>query len=662
MKRLILLIIICFCVLTVKATISTVSDSLLQVLQTIPHNDSARLVTLKNIIQIEQNNYKCIQYSDTLMKEAIQQKNDKYASLAAYYHLIYYYNRNKQDSVSKWLVQMEPYVRKSGLWDYFFDAKRFQIDLYTFDERYELAIRESQKMKEKALSLNNNRGLVGAYQCLSNAYIGSQRWEEGLKALEEAYNLLPQKDSNPVVRISVLTQLVSLTKEKKDNTKQLKYLQELESVLHKHISEYPSLKSGFADVFIFNELFYAYYYLNTHKPQLAKEHLVKSNEYLTENTYFMYKVLYFDTYGKYYLQIKEFQQASDYIDTTLTMLKEDFPSDYAEQLLTKARIWAEAGKNEKAVPFYQQALAIKDSAAMALSNTQMEQIKKSYNMDNIELKQKKQNNLLRLICLIVISIILITLFLFLFRLFKVREALKQSEKEKRNAAETVRKTNELKNRFLSNMSYNIRTPLNNVVGFSQLIACEANLDETTRQEYSNIIHQSSEKLMRLVNDVLDLSRLEAHMMKFQIQVYDAIALCNEVCYMARTRNEKTGINVEFSTNIDPQLIRTDTARLTQIFLSTLTYPLEHYQERTILFSLSQNDQTLCFKISNSPLADPDFDSQETSIRHEINQMFMAHFEGKYIVNAKAEEGPEIVFIYPLASESEIKHYLCKMQT
>ena len=93
------------------------------------------------------------------------------------------------------------------------------------------------------------------------------------------------------------------------------------------------------------------------------------------------------------------------------------------------------------------------------------------------------------------------------------------------------------------MSYNIRTPLNNVVGFSQLIACEPNIDEGTRKEYSNIIHQSSEKLMRLVNDVLDLSRLEAQMMKFQIQVYDAVELCNEACYMARMKNETTGIQV-----------------------------------------------------------------------------------------------------------------------
>lgn len=112
---------------------------------------------------------------------SVKTEKYKYASLAAYYHLLYYYNRCEQDSVAKWIVKMEPLVQKSGLWDYFFDARRFQIDLYTFTEQYELAISEANKMKQKALDIDNNRGTVAAYQCLSNAYIGSQRWTRGSK-------------------------------------------------------------------------------------------------------------------------------------------------------------------------------------------------------------------------------------------------------------------------------------------------------------------------------------------------------------------------------------------------------------------------------------------------------------------------------------------------
>ena len=76
MKRLILLMITCYCLLPGHANTDIASDSLLQVLQTLPH-DTTRLSTLNDIIKIEQNNYKCIQYSDTLMQEALKLKNDK---------------------------------------------------------------------------------------------------------------------------------------------------------------------------------------------------------------------------------------------------------------------------------------------------------------------------------------------------------------------------------------------------------------------------------------------------------------------------------------------------------------------------------------------------------------------------------------------------------
>ena len=95
----------------------------------------------------------------------------------------------------------------------------------------------------------------------------------------------------------------------KNNSKLFKYLQELESTLYKHIKENPSLKDGFSDVFLFNELFYAYYYLNTQQPQRAYEHLVKAKEYQNENNYFMYQVLYFDTYARYYKYIGEYQKS-----------------------------------------------------------------------------------------------------------------------------------------------------------------------------------------------------------------------------------------------------------------------------------------------------------------------------------------------------------------
>ena len=94
------------------------------------------------------------------------------------------------------------------------------------------------------------------------------------------------------------------------------------------------------------------------------------------------------------------------------MLKDNYASDYAEQLLVKAKIWVKAGDSEKAVPLYQKALAIKDSASMSLANNQMEQIKSSYQLDKINMEQQRHNNRIRLIFLAVIIVVLFVLFIF----------------------------------------------------------------------------------------------------------------------------------------------------------------------------------------------------------------------------------------------------------
>ena len=159
--------------------------------------------------------------------------------------------------------------------------------------------------------------------------------------------------------------------------------------------------------------------------------------------------------------------------------------------------------------------------------------------------------------------------------------------------------------------------------------------------------------MQLVNDVLDLSRLEANMMKFQIQEYDAVALCNDAIYIARMRNEEA-IEIHFDTPIETQPITTDTGRIIQALVSTLTYPQKSTKRREITFTLTRDDtgKQLCFRISNSPLADPEFNSQQVSIRHDINHLLLLHFGGSYSITTDEQGRSVIIFTHPLDIISE----------
>ena len=105
-------------------------------------------------------------------------------------------------------------------------------------------------------------------------------------------------------------------------------------------------------------------------------------------------------------------------------------------------------------------------------------------MDQLLLQKEQRQASFHRICLVTSIIIIIALLLFNLHMYRSRKRLQQDEKEMRKLAIIAEEANEVKSRFLANMSYNIRIPLNNVVGFSQLLSTDNELDEEERKEYS----------------------------------------------------------------------------------------------------------------------------------------------------------------------------------
>mgnify|MGYP000841919431 FL=1 len=152
--------------------------------------------------------------------------------------------------------------------------------------------------------------------------------------------------------------------------------------------------------------------------------------------------------------------------------------------------------------------------------------------------------------------------------------------------------------------------------------------------------------MLLVNNVLDLSRLEADMMKYQLTDYDIVQLCHDVIDSVQMQNPK--LHVNFQSNVKECIIQTDCNRIIQMIISILTGPSTTYnEERNINFILDKNCERLCFKVINSPLADKQYSGQEVSIRHDINRLLLKHFGGSYQIIADASAGPTLLFTYPV---------------
>lgn len=136
----------------------------------------------------------------------------------------------------------------------------------------------------------------------------------------------------------------------------------------------------------------------------------------------------------------------------------------------------------------------------------------------------------------------------------------------------------LKNAFLSNISHEIRTPLNGIIGFASLLETELSAREDAElYEYANGITQSSERLLRLLNNLIDISRVEAHDLEVNLETCDLVAMVNDTAELFRFKANEKGIRFNvFHREIPPCLA--DPANFPRILSEVLDNALK-YTER-----------------------------------------------------------------------------------
>lgn len=646
MKRILILLMILIGATTQARPDGNVKDSLLRILDTIPANTD-RLELLYTLAAQDPMSSSCIDYFDQLLQESVAQENEEYQGLAMYGHVIYYYNHQEEDSTVVWMNRLSDIALEHKFYNWYFEGKRAEITMHIIKRKIEYSITKADEMYKLAKKLNHPSGMYNAKLCLMNAYLMSARFKEGEKAGFEAYRLLP-KDATLEARKSVL-QEVTLACSSTKNSEFLKYLIEFNSVLDQ-LSEKANNPQGkpYNSSYLLLESLYADYYLNIGNLDEARKHLKKMDEYFSPTDYIPCRGLYFNVYSHYYQITRMYDKALVCSDSAISLLADVSESGGAPYLLKRASILTDAGRIDEAISLFQNTLAKKDSFYRALSVSQIDEIYQMRNMDNLLLEKEQHKTMTHYIALILIAIALLALIPSTLRIYYARKRLKKEEEEIRRMTLIAEEANEVKNRFLTNMSYNIRIPLNNVLGFSQLMTLDpGSVDADEWKEYSEIIQSNSTELIQLVNDVLDLSRLEAGKTKWNLQEYDIVVLCSEIMSMLRMKGE-SNIHVDFQTDIDTLPLTIDTARFTQVILSTLGYADSYKEERNVTFTLHRDTQEelLIFHIANSPLADPQLQTQKAEVRHSINRLTIAHFGGTYTIEPTTPQGPTMVITYP----------------
>jgi protein-histidine pros-kinase len=154
---------------------------------------------------------------------------------------------------------------------------------------------------------------------------------------------------------------------------------------------------------------------------------------------------------------------------------------------------------------------------------------------------------------------------------RAQEAIRRRSKELAEQNRLIGEANRLKSEFLSNMSHELRTPLNAVIGFSQLIADGKAGPLTPEQsEYINDIMLSGQHLLQLINDVLDLAKVEAGKMELHPEMFSINQAVNEVCTMMKPMAVKRNIEIKLGLVPDAEQVVLDQLKFKQIIYNLMS--------------------------------------------------------------------------------------------
>lgn len=609
-------------------------------------HDSLRLKAMEKMALTKQDSPDFFKYIKDMFQEAQLQNNPKYLCSSSYFLVIYYYNIDNPDSVCKWINYLKPLAEGLRNWNVYFNAQKTLINTYIYKRQYEYAINEAQKMLDKSDALNNMNGRVAAYQCLINAYHETSRRNEEFSTLLKIYHLFPSiKDK--LDKVDILCQFIEYFRNIDQCRKLKKYIDEALSLIRSIVKEHPDMKNAYASLSLYLETAYSDYYTAIGKMDSAKISINQARHYVTPQSYPAYLAMFQGSSARIYHAEKDYDATLASIDSALyNWRKSDSEQmSYAKQLGYKADVLFEMGKYKEALYYYERSNHIQDSIINVISGVQMDEIKSMHHYDRLLLEKGKIKDRMQTMILLTVGVALLISVLYMRRVDRVRKALKIAKDETLRATHKAEEANDLKTHFLANMSHAIRVPLNGVVGFCQLLASDADIDPVTQKEYSDIIQRNTDKLMRLVNNVLDLSRLEAGMMKFQIIDHDIVQLCNDAVGAVSLQNSYLRIN--FTSSLNQYMVRMDFNLLMKLIVNVLANPFQDKsEEKSITFTLDRTGEILCFKIINSWLADVTSDNQETTMQNDINTLFLKNFGGTYQIINECNSFPTVIFTYP----------------
>lgn len=511
------------------------------------------------------------------------------------------------------------------------------------------ALKKSNAMLAQAQQMKYDIGIALSYFALGDTYLNASMVPEAIEEYQKTINILYQTPDSEKLQERVFIQLVPALIKLKRMDEAWTYLEQMNLV-------YESTKLSPFLLYAFQ----AYYYIYTEDISKAHQYLTQAEIVNKKNPSDLHSVILKYIQAEYAHKTGNYELAIQlYTDLERNVNDINMYNDYLVIKKSIAKIYTELGHHKEACEVYQSINASSDSISGHTYTAQINLLRTVYQVDRLGMANQKQWN--RILSYLIIGgiLILTTFMLFVILIKRENKRLVTSKLKLNEAKKSAENSIRTKSLFLSNMSHEIRTPLNALSGFSSILI-DSNIDKDMRQQCNDIIQQNSDLLLKLIDDVVDLSSLEIGKMQFRLGTHDAVSLCRNVIDTVE-KIKQTAAAVTFQTPLEKLELNTDEARLQQLLINLLINATKFTSEGTINLSLETQGDLALFTVTDTGCGIAlekqskifnrfeklNENAQGSGLGLSICQLIVEHFGGKIWIDTEYKDGCRFVFTHPI---------------
>lgn len=625
-----------------------------------------------------------IEVVDSMFQEIVSSCDSAMVYNAIFNMGRFYYNNDQLSSLYALSVRIDSMSQGDKKHhDVYYDIKAFISQSNLWQGDYEVAIDSSLELYNEACEEQQEYGVVCSAESLGLIYKYLRKDSDAVDIFKEGLGLLEKEPGRIGYKLQYISNLVEclLRMERLDDcdlhiSKYERLLKVWEKEGEELHVEYP-INTSYCQLLIYK----AERAVIAGNSELARKYIsgADSTNGAEEDAYVAYLLNWVK--ARYYRLAGDYEKALRFVNQVLEN------DNYEEIFLFKADLLQQTNDLAGAVEVYKQLLDLTNIKHERTFTNQINRFRSQYDQNmarlrdkeielkNIKLQSKNKQLLLLLFLLTLVMGAAYGFYRLYIRQRKLKEiiekeklSLEKSEQELRLAKEEAERTSKAKSAFVANISHEIRTPMNAIVGFSELLVSDG-YTRDERNMFVETIENNSELLLNLINDVLDLSRMEAGNMKFTIKAVD-LGSCLRSTLKSVEHRLHEGVVLLLDCPFDTFCLHTDPLRLEQLLINLLSNAAKFTEAGQIELSARVEEEAgqVCFAVTDTGCGIPPekqgliferFEklneyAQGTGLGLSICRTIAERLGGRIYLDTEYTGGARFIFIHPcgLPLESE----------